>query len=223
MNPAENQSLPSLTTSRASRRSRDLEGELLVAARAVFGEKGYDAVRVEDILKAAGVSRHSFYRLFESKADVFMRLLDGSTQELVAGIMDAVSRADEPARQVRDAIGVYFRWIVAQGAFWRVIKSQQAVPGSAAQAVRATAVANLRSLLRVGVRPNGAGAAHASSPEPDSATTAGVDETLATTLIAAIEGIGRELVENPVDEAHIERVTRIALRIISRTIESPGA
>jgi AcrR family transcriptional regulator len=51
-----------------------LEEELLAGARRVFGRLGYSEASVEDILLEAGVSRHSFYRLFLSKADVYQKL-----------------------------------------------------------------------------------------------------------------------------------------------------
>lgn len=46
----------------------------VVAARA-FVERGYDAVHVEDIARDAGIGKAKFYRLFPSKADLFVDCL----------------------------------------------------------------------------------------------------------------------------------------------------
>lgn len=57
-------------------RARD---RLLDAALQLFVERGYVAVRVEDIARAAGISRASFYKHFSEReeilADLFARLL----------------------------------------------------------------------------------------------------------------------------------------------------
>lgn len=49
---------------------------LLSAAGQVFGEKGYGAANVEDIVKLAGVARGTFYLYFADKEAVFTALVD---------------------------------------------------------------------------------------------------------------------------------------------------
>ncbi len=49
---------------------------LLSAAGQVFGEKGYGAANVDDIVKLAGVARGTFYLYFSDKEAVFLALVD---------------------------------------------------------------------------------------------------------------------------------------------------
>jgi AcrR family transcriptional regulator len=190
--------------SRPRRRGRDLEAELLRAGREVFASLGYDKVRVEDLLAEAGVSRHSFYRFFDSKHDVLMRLMEGVTDDLIQGIAAAVARTDDPAMKVRGAVEVYFRWMQDLGPFWRVLESQQAVPGTAAEAVRQRTLTGIRKLLQREARPLIGDAAG--------------DDFLVAALVAAIEGMGRQMLERPDGPERIERLTQIALVILWRTL-----
>ena len=49
---------------------------LLRAAVDVFGERGYHAARVSDIVGRAGVAQGTFYLYFENKEAIFLRLVD---------------------------------------------------------------------------------------------------------------------------------------------------
>ena len=61
---------------RARRVSRDERcAELLAAARQVFTKKGYHAATVDDITKAAGVAKGTFYLYFNEKRAIFIDLI----------------------------------------------------------------------------------------------------------------------------------------------------
>jgi AcrR family transcriptional regulator len=53
---------------------------VLAAARRVFTERGYHAATLEQIAEAAGFSKGVVYSQFESKADLFLALLDSSIE-----------------------------------------------------------------------------------------------------------------------------------------------
>lgn len=71
--------------------------QILHSARRVFSEKGYHAASVEDIIKAAGVSRGTFYKHFKSKREVFGELVDGLTKALDMNIRRVDTSTNAPS------------------------------------------------------------------------------------------------------------------------------
>jgi len=50
--------------------------QLLACAREVFAERGYHGSSIDDVIRAAGVARGTFYNYFESKRAVFQVVLE---------------------------------------------------------------------------------------------------------------------------------------------------
>lgn len=74
---------------------------LLVAMAEALSEKGYARTPVEDVIKRAGVSRETFYRLYSSKAECFMDAFEFAGRlvlQQLEGIADADAAADSLER-----------------------------------------------------------------------------------------------------------------------------
>lgn len=65
-----------------SERGRRTRDRLVVAARQVFEERGFDATRMSDIAKAAGVSHGTVYTWFPTKEDVLHGTVDSVTEQM---------------------------------------------------------------------------------------------------------------------------------------------
>jgi AcrR family transcriptional regulator len=74
------------STGRWTRRKNERPGEILDAALRVFAAKGFAAARMEDIAKAAGVTKGTIYLYYENKEQVFKSLV----LELIGGVMSGV-------------------------------------------------------------------------------------------------------------------------------------
>lgn len=68
----------------------DRRASLLKAAREIFAQKGYHAATVDDITRAAGVAKGTFYLYFEEKREVYYEVVRGFL-ELVKSIGRSVS------------------------------------------------------------------------------------------------------------------------------------
>ncbi|MGV0601597.1 TetR/AcrR family transcriptional regulator, partial [Mycolicibacterium pulveris] len=79
-----------------SRRKSDRRTKLLAAAERLIADRGYLAVRLEDIGAAAGVSGPAIYRHFPNKEALLVELLVGISTRLLAGAKAVVAQADDP-------------------------------------------------------------------------------------------------------------------------------
>lgn len=82
---------------RRSRQKSDRRSQLLAAAERLMAERGFLAVRLEDIGAAAGVSGPAIYRHFPNKEALLVELLVGISTRLLAGASDVVTDAPDPA------------------------------------------------------------------------------------------------------------------------------
>jgi AcrR family transcriptional regulator len=82
---------------RRSRRKSDRRLQLLAAAERLFAERGFLAVRLEDIGAAAGVSGPAIYRHFPNKESLLVELLVGVSARLLAGAREVRSRETDAA------------------------------------------------------------------------------------------------------------------------------
>src|SRR6202022_2222905 len=84
-------------TNRRSRRKSDRRLQLLSSAERLFAERGFLAVRLEDIGAAAGVSGPAIYRHFPNKESLLVELLVGISTRLLAGAREVRSREADAA------------------------------------------------------------------------------------------------------------------------------
>jgi AcrR family transcriptional regulator len=82
---------------RRSKLKSDRRLQLLAAAERLFAERGFLAVRLEDIGAAAGVSGPAIYRHFPNKESLLVELLVGISASLLAGARAVTDRGDDGA------------------------------------------------------------------------------------------------------------------------------
>src|SRR5919199_3104486 len=70
---------------------------LVASARALFAERGYAAVSVEQIVRRARVTRGALYHHFEDKSDLFRAVFESVQRDLAQRLMDAASAQPDTA------------------------------------------------------------------------------------------------------------------------------
>jgi AcrR family transcriptional regulator len=77
---------------------------LLAAAREVLADRGYDGLRVEDVLQGAGLSTRAFYRHFSGKDALFLALFEQESKRSDQRLRARVEQTSNPAEAVREWI-----------------------------------------------------------------------------------------------------------------------
>ena len=75
---------------RSTSRGEKTKREILVAAKAVFAEKGFDAARMEDIATAVGVKRASLVYYYKDKVMLYEAMIENVMTQLFVTIQDNV-------------------------------------------------------------------------------------------------------------------------------------
>lgn len=100
--------------SRRSQLKSDRRTQLLSAAERLFAERGFLAVRLEDIGAEAGVSGPAIYRHFPNKESLLVELLVGISTRLLAGARDVRSRGSAPGTVLGDLIDFHLNFVFGE-------------------------------------------------------------------------------------------------------------
>jgi AcrR family transcriptional regulator len=84
---------------------------ILVAGRSVFGELGYGAASVRDIVRHTDLATGTFYNYFPDKESVLRALVDEIATEARARVHAARLAADSPAGFVAGGFRAYFEFL----------------------------------------------------------------------------------------------------------------
>lgn len=104
------------------RRPADRPAEILAAALEVFAERGFQAARLEEVAKRAGVSKGALYLYFETKADLFRAVVTDAISPNIERVK-AMASAEVPFEAaVRMGIGMLARTVVTDRRITGVVK-----------------------------------------------------------------------------------------------------
>jgi AcrR family transcriptional regulator len=110
---------PSQPRQKANANQRE---RLLAATVSVVAEKGYEPMRVADIVAVSGVSRSAFYKHFDNKQDCFLATLDAITSLAVPQLFESFENTPGTWRErLEEMLRALVRLLVAQPAAARVV------------------------------------------------------------------------------------------------------
>lgn len=102
---------------RRTRRPLERPGELLAAALETFTENGYETSNLDDVARAAGVTKGAIYRHFDSKADLLQRAITHRLQENFQAIESLLAEQPDssPGERLREILEyAWARWSSAE-------------------------------------------------------------------------------------------------------------
>lgn len=86
----------------------DRRAALLLSARRVFRDRGYDHATIAEIVREARVAQGTFYLYFQSKRDVFFALADQLNELMASHVGSGVSPDDDVETRVRGIVAACF-------------------------------------------------------------------------------------------------------------------
>ncbi len=109
---------------------RETVRKLLEAGTIEFEERGFNGVRVDDVVRRAGISHGTFYLYFANKEDLFKALLRDALHDMesVAGDFPVVTSDGTGLRLLREWVKKFSAAYAAHGTVLRTLSSANA-PG----------------------------------------------------------------------------------------------
>lgn len=115
----------------ASQRTR-----LLDAVGRAVADKGYSGATIDDIVRAAGVSKMTFYQHFRDKEDCFVAAYEAAGEELFERVRAANTRPEDWLERTAAGIRAYLTWLAGDPALARAFLIEVAAAGPRAAECR---------------------------------------------------------------------------------------
>jgi AcrR family transcriptional regulator len=109
---------------------------MMAAIAELTAERGYEATKIADVVRGAGVARKTLYDNFEGKEDLFLAAIDSSLAEARERVEAACSEAEGVwQKRVEAGLAAFLDFVAERPAAARVclIESISATPSSAAR------------------------------------------------------------------------------------------
>jgi AcrR family transcriptional regulator len=93
---------------------------IVEAAGRLFGERGYEATRLEDVAAAAGVTKPILYRHFRDKQALYLALLERHREDL-AGFAAMIPAEGSPEQRIRPVLEIWFSYVEEHTYAWKML------------------------------------------------------------------------------------------------------
>jgi len=108
-------------------RGRETLERILQGAEHVFRERGYEAASVSAICRRVGVAQGTFYLYFANKEEIYVRLVEGLQNQLVARLRAAVAAASSPLAGFHSAYNVLLDCFAENAGLFQVFREAEFV------------------------------------------------------------------------------------------------
>src|SRR3954451_22653939 len=115
---------------------------IVEAAAREFGRRGHRDARMEDIARAAGVTKAVVYDHFPTKSALYAEVLSRASDELVTAVTEAALAQDDPRERFRAALRATFEVVAARPDVRRLLLGD---PGADAGVTKASVKAQRRA------------------------------------------------------------------------------
>lgn len=106
---------------------------IMDAIAELTAEQGYDATKIGDIVRRAGVARKTLYDNFEGKEEVFLTTFDSAVEETVRRVEDACAKVEGGwDERIEAGLGAFLGYVAEEPALARMcmIEALSATPAA---------------------------------------------------------------------------------------------
>ncbi len=143
-------------TEKKSREFR--QKEILEAALEIFVKKGYNATRMDDIVKASGLSKGAIYWHFKSKHELFMALIEHWMDQFAPLLSPGYHSGKSASKILRDigrfTVKTFYinkNWYLAELEFWSMANRDKDVR-ALAQTLYQRIIGEFEAVIRYGIK-----------------------------------------------------------------------
>jgi AcrR family transcriptional regulator len=97
------------------------EAQMLATAHALFAERGYAAVTMDEVAAAVGVTKPLLYTYFGNKDRLYLACMRPAGDALLEAVVAAIEATSTPVDALRSGIHAFFAFIDADRSAWRVL------------------------------------------------------------------------------------------------------
>lgn len=97
------------------------ERQMLATAHALFAERGYAAVTMDEVAAAVGVTKPLLYTYFGNKDRLYLACMRPAGDALLETVVSAIGATATPTDALRAGLQAFFRFIDADRSAWRVL------------------------------------------------------------------------------------------------------
>jgi AcrR family transcriptional regulator len=127
----------------SNQRERILDAVLQAAS-----QSGYAAMRIEDVIALAGVSRRTFYDHFANKEEAFLAAYELVLEQLLSGVTSAFASGESWTSRVRRGLAAFLNLLASEPVLAQVCVVEALAAGPRALARRTTAMEAFQALLQ---------------------------------------------------------------------------
>ncbi|MDR4500600.1 MAG: TetR/AcrR family transcriptional regulator [Nitrospirales bacterium] len=112
---------------RTKRKLREVEArraEILCAAERLFSKHGFFKTNMAEIANAAQFAMGTVYKIFESKEEIYISLMESKVEELMRLIHERIARAETTVEKIRGIIQVKLAFADCNRDFFRIYVSE---------------------------------------------------------------------------------------------------
>lgn len=95
--------------------------QTLTEAHALFAERGYAAVTMDEIAARVGVTKPLLYNYFGNKERLYISCMERAAESLTATVAESVAATASPAAALRAGVRAFFAFLDSDRAAWAVL------------------------------------------------------------------------------------------------------